>query len=157
VKHQTLSVEQFRALTGRGKPPKHKDVLAPTTRNYSGPVDETIELPLPPKALHPNARPHWRTKAKASKRAREDAAMAARAAGLDRLPARATVQATFYLRRRQDSDNLNSWLKASLDGVFPDDSGVTLLAPSVILVGKDDKPRVLLRVQSAPSKQPPII
>jgi hypothetical protein len=157
VKHQQMSVEEFRALTGRGKPPKHKDVLQAPPRP-SGPVDVTLELPLPPKALHPNSRnAHWAQRSRAAKQAREDAQLAAVAAGFGWLPTPATIHATFYLRRKMDDDGLVSWLKSYRDGLFAQDSQVMMLAPSVILVGKDDKPRVLLRVQSSPSKQPPIL
>lgn len=103
-----------------------------------------IDLPLPPKEVHPNARCHWRPKAAATKRQRSAAAILARQAtqfACYGFPWKAaTVQATFYLPRSRDRDGLNSWLKASLDGlqdagVIANDSGLTPLPP-VQVTGK---------------------
>lgn len=112
----------------------------------------TITLPLPPKSLHPNARPCWQAKARATKKARSEAALIARMAP-DR-PAepweKATVQATFYLKRKQDSDNLVAWTKATLDGlqgwIVVNDSGLTILPP-IQIVGKDLDHRLELKVE----------
>jgi hypothetical protein len=89
----------------------------------------TIELSLPERALCPNTpRVHWAAKAKARKKAREAAHLAALdACGIDRPRWKsATVQATFYLRDRRgleaDQDNRIGSLKAHIDGIA--DAGV---------------------------------
>lgn len=95
----------------------------------------TITLPLPPRACHPNARPHWRAKAAAIKVARWEAGLAARVALGTVAPPRwteATVQATFYVARRGDQDGRISSLKPYLDsladaGVIANDVGLTHL------------------------------
>lgn len=83
----------------------------------------TIVLPLPPKALSPNARhSHWGTRAAAAKRYRRDACMMAIAAGGRNLRwQRATAHATFYwpTRRRRDLDNAAASLKPAYDGLGP--------------------------------------
>jgi crossover junction endodeoxyribonuclease RusA len=93
----------------------------------------TIYLPLPPESLKPNARVHWRTKAKATKFYRETARWAAHAPH----PAAwksAEIQAHFRFKqdRRRDRDNLLASLKAAFDGLvdarlLADDSGLTHL------------------------------
>lgn len=80
-----------------------------------------VTLPLPPQANYPNSRTHWKAKMKPKKQQRTDAYYAA----LSRSPPkwnRATCQATFYLPRRRDSDNLLAWLKSSFDGL--EDAGI---------------------------------
>lgn len=93
----------------------------------------TIHLPLPPAALKPNARVHWRTKAKATKAYRETARWAAHAPHPLAWKA-AEIQAHFHFKqdRRRDRDNLLASLKAAFDGLvdaglLADDSGVTHL------------------------------
>jgi crossover junction endodeoxyribonuclease RusA len=93
----------------------------------------TIYLPLPPDALKPNARVHWRTKAKATKTYRETARWAAHAPHPAAWKA-AEIQAHFRFKqdRRRDRDNLLASLKAAFDGLvdarlLSDDSGVTHL------------------------------
>jgi crossover junction endodeoxyribonuclease RusA len=84
-----------------------------------------IVLPLPPKALSPNARSHWRTKAAATKNYRLAAKLQTRTEML-RLgyaampPLRwATECATFYFsnERGRDGDNLLASLKSAFDGI----------------------------------------
>ncbi len=116
-----------------------------------------ITLPLPSAKLSPNARVHWRSKAAATKAARQFAMMAALEA-LERAAASiwtdppqwraATEQATFHVRdkRRRDKDNLAASLKAYRDGItdagiLADDSGLTQL-PVVVTV--DGPPRVVI-------------
>jgi Holliday junction resolvase RusA-like endonuclease len=95
-------------------------------------VQEKIEitLPLPPKEMCPNARKHWRAKMKPKKKQREDAFHAARyrlmcSREFMNGPPRwrfAECQATFYMPRRRDGDNLIAWLKATFDGL--QDAGI---------------------------------
>ena len=104
-----------------------------------------ITIPLPPRATHPNARPHWRTLAKAKKQQRGDAFLSAKdAIGRSAAPrfVRATILATFYKPGTQaktmDSDGMVAWLKATADGlqdaqVIVNDSGLTWLPPKELL------------------------
>lgn len=88
----------------------------------------TITLPLPPQAMYPNARKHWKAKMAPKRQQRNDAYTAA----IDAMFCRngkgrpywqlAECQATFYLERRRDGDNLIAWLKATFDGL--EDAGI---------------------------------
>lgn len=114
-----------------------------------------VTIPLPPKALHPNARPHWGTKARAAAQYRRDARLASLEALGRKRPrwARATIQATFYhrtTRSRLDGDNALAAIKAALDalqdaGVLATDRNVTHL-PVVQMVDAKN-PRVELMVE----------
>lgn len=115
----------------------------------------TIELPLPPKAVHPNARSHWAAKARAKKQQRSDATTAALAAlNGARRPrwGQAEVHATFYLARKTDPDNLIAWMKASLDGlqdagIIANDNDLMHLSPAQVLDPKRSGKRgLVLRV-----------
>ena len=81
----------------------------------------TVELPFPPRALHPNSRVHWAARAKATKQAREDAAWWARAAGVKpmRKAKPLVVFLTFFPpdKRRRDWDGAVSSCKAYFDGI----------------------------------------
>lgn len=110
----------------------------------------TITLPLPPRELHPNSRPHWRTKAKHTKAYRH-ASWAACPFDRHARWKEATVQATFYFKdaRRRDRDGMLSSLKAAFDGLadaglIADDSGLTHL-PVIVKVDKLN-PRVELHI-----------
>ena len=81
-----------------------------------------IDLPLPPKVLHPNARPHWRAKAAATKRARWAAKLVAASVRPAVPLVRAGYELDFRLPRKRDDDNLISWCKAYFDGLV--DGGV---------------------------------
>lgn len=75
-----------------------------------------VEIPWPPAALSPNARPHYMLKHRETKRYREWAAY--RAHGKKRL--RNPVLAVLPLvatRRRRDLDNVLASLKSALDGL----------------------------------------
>ena len=96
-----------------------------------------IFLPLPPRALSPNARIHWAIKARATKAYRRTcyimALAAPRTTGKPRW-SHAIARATFYhaQRRRRDGDNLLASLKAAFDGIVDaglllDDAGLTHL------------------------------
>lgn len=113
-----------------------------------------VTLPLPPKELSPNARVHWARKARAAKEYRLMAEIYTRGVIGHKDPPRwerATVQATFYLRRRRnlDGDNALAWMKAGIDGladagVVANDSGFTHLPVRVEI--DRDRPRVELLV-----------
>ena len=76
-----------------------------------------IELPLPPACLHPNARPHWRAKAAATKRARWAAKLVAASVRPAVPLVRAGYELNFRLPRKRDEDNLIAWCKAYFDGL----------------------------------------
>jgi crossover junction endodeoxyribonuclease RusA len=134
------------------KAPQHVTSVAGGYRTEDGGL--LVTLPLPPSALSPNARVHWRKKADAVKEYRAAAKVAARLAlWRDVAPRwdRATVQATFYLRRRRnlDGDNALAWIKAGIDGladagVVANDSGFTHLPVRVEI--DRERPRVELLV-----------
>ena len=80
----------------------------------------TIRLPHPPRILHPNARPHYMAKAKATKTYRNTAKAAAlEVSGGSQLWPAATVKiiATYKDARRRDRDGILSSLKAAFDGL----------------------------------------
>lgn len=117
-----------------------------------------VTVSLPPKALSPNARPHWAAKAAAVKKHKAEAAMFARHAirrQLEPLPVRGflIVKPTFYYRvtRNRDRDNLQASLKAALDGIASaldiDDSRF-LVEVASIEIDKDD-PRVEIEIRAA--------
>lgn len=119
----------------------------------------SIELPMPPQATHPNARPHWAVKAKAVAKQREDAATMASVVLRGKGPPlweRVTIQATFYKPGKQaklaDQDGLISWCKASVDGlqgtVIKNDSGVTWLPPVQVLGDAAEERKLVLVITS---------
>ena len=99
----------------------------------------TITLPLPRKALHPNARCHYMAKARARREDRHDAAlMATSVLNESRITppmwkhAIIEVEYRFFRNSPRDPDNLVAWYKSFLDGfvdagVLLGDSTVTLL------------------------------
>ena len=88
-----------------------------------------ISIPIPPRALSPNGRPHFMAKAKAKRTQRDTANMGARAA-LGRTPqprwTHATVQLRWYAKtaRWPDADNAIGSVKGAIDGLV--DAGVLL-------------------------------
>lgn len=79
-----------------------------------------VDLPWPSRDLHPNARVHWAKKARAAKKARLDAAIAARAAGIRKIRAVALSITTIFAppdNRRRDADGMLASLKSSFDGI----------------------------------------
>ena len=87
----------------------------------------TITVPLPDKALSPNARCHWRRIAEEKRMARDVANIKARfALNLEPAPRwdKARAQVTFYWpdKRRRDADNAMASLKAVVDGIA--DAGI---------------------------------
>lgn len=83
-------------------------------------------LPLPPKVLSPNARPHWAVKAKAAKAYRFAARMASTSAWPVYAPSldEADVVCVFHFkdRRNRDRDNLLASMKSAFDGLA--DAGI---------------------------------
>lgn len=85
----------------------------------------TVQLPLPPNELHPNARVHWRAKHRAKAAYRRHCGTSAflQLQVRPELPA-ATIAATFRRRKGrngqvqlQDPDNLIAWLKTAVDAL----------------------------------------
>lgn len=81
---------------------------------------QTVTLPWPPKALHPNAREHWRRAAKIRGEYRMACYMLAKDAQIS-MPkdARPLVSLLFVPpdRRRRDLDGMLSACKSALDGL----------------------------------------
>jgi len=78
-----------------------------------------VVLPLPPRELSPNARPHWAAKARAVRWYRETAYLCSLAErpGRPMRVARVTSKFFFRTRRRRDRDNLLASLKPAFDGI----------------------------------------
>lgn len=99
-----------------------------------------IDLAIPPRILHPNARPHWAALARAKAKYRHQAEMVCRSV-MGPEPRRweaATVACAwrFPVRRKRDQDGLTSWLKAGIDGLVSaglllDDDRLTWLPHTV--------------------------
>lgn len=92
----------------------------------------TVTLPLPPKALSPNARCHFMAKANAAKKYRATSKYLAIAQGVRERWERASVSIVWRtkINRRRDADNCLASLKNGLDGlrdadVIADDSGLS--------------------------------
>lgn len=116
-----------------------------------------IDLPWPPRALHPNARPHWGTKASKTKKARADGAKAALAARIRRndqdIPQSLKVTAVFFPpnNRAHDVDGCMASCKAYFDGIADvigiDDSKWTFGAPRKEAPVKGGAVRIELEAQ----------
>lgn len=115
-----------------------------------------VEIPgLPPKECSPNWRGHWATKARAVKKARQDAfycAKAAKADGQARFLT-ATLRVTIYVKSNRyvkDTDNATASLKPFIDGcvdasIVPDDNPNCLtLGIVVYVIDKDKAPLTVL-------------
>ena len=81
-----------------------------------------ITMPIPPLALRPNGRSHWRVKAKATKLFRGMAYLRSGQSIGKAVPprwAKATVQCDFYFKtvRHLDPDNAIASMKAAFDGM----------------------------------------
>lgn len=109
-----------------------------------------VELPWPSKKLHPNARVHHLAKARAAKKARDDAFFCTRANPAWRtvvFPPRVTipVQLTFHPpdRRGRDDDGMIAALKSARDGIADalevDDNRFQLGAPRILEPVKNGK------------------
>jgi crossover junction endodeoxyribonuclease RusA len=84
----------------------------------------TFTLPMPPKALSPNARPHWAALASAKKKyramARQACTVQCMVQGLNEprwQRSRLSMLFTFKVQRRRDLDNLVASMKAAIDGI----------------------------------------
>lgn len=87
-------------------------------------MTNTVTLPWPPKALNPNARPHWREKHKAAKAYRAQCFYLCKQAKLSLNgghdgESKLQVFIDFYppTAARRDDDNLVSAFKSGRDGV----------------------------------------
>lgn len=116
----------------------------------------TITLPLPAKALSPNASGHWAKIAQAKRLARREAWAVAMRAKEGPPMAKASLKPVFYWpdRRRRDDDNAVASLKAARDGladagVVVDDRDFTTL-PAEFHVDKQN-PRVELMIKELQS------
>lgn len=111
----------------------------------------TITVPLPPRELHPNARKHWRAKMQAKSRQRGDACLAAMSATRSKGPGwtLAEVHTTWYMARKNDSDNLIAWGKATWDGlqdagIIQDDGGFIYMPPKQVIGARSKGERKLV-------------
>lgn len=114
----------------------------------------TVTIPIPPAECSPNARCHWRTKARAVKNYRLTCGLlACTEARPDKPWKRARVQAAFYVKSHQgmrsDGDNRLASLKAAFDGlrdagIIADDSGLT--HDPITLAQDKARPRVELTI-----------
>jgi crossover junction endodeoxyribonuclease RusA len=83
----------------------------------------SIELPWPPRVLHPNSRVHWSKRAKAAKHCRTLGAALTLTTGVRRndpdIPQSLRVTAVFSPpdNRRRDVDGMLSSIKSYLDGI----------------------------------------
>lgn len=119
-----------------------------------------IVLPLPPRVLWPNARPHWAARARAVKayrsRARVETLLAMHRARLDRPRWPAAVEQTsfyFHDRRNRDRDNCLAAMKSAFDGIadaglVANDHGLTHLPVRVDV--DPARPRVEVVVTTEP-------
>lgn len=110
-----------------------------------------ITMPLPSRELSPNARIHWAKKARAVKKHRADALVAAVANGQRPKWKQARAATIFYVKdkRRRDADNALASCKPIFDGivdagVLADDAGLSH-APIVFVVDKKN-PRVTITI-----------
>lgn len=98
----------------------------------------TIDLPLPPKCLHPNQRTFSRRQHEAAvSKARNESGLLAKLKRPDTPFVKAEVRAVFHVARRNDTDNLTAWLKSYLDGlqdggIIANDRDLTLLPPEQV-------------------------
>jgi len=99
-----------------------------------------IIFPLPPSTLSPNARVHWRVKAKAAKKYRRDCHLATLCwlehNHVDE-PIEITLQFCFATNRKRDDDNLIASFKSGRDGMADalgiDDSRIKIKAVEIVV------------------------
>lgn len=79
----------------------------------------TLTLPIPHKALSPNARAHWATKARAVKQARQRGHAAVLTSGQTHPAPPLLMHVAWYTKtkRRPDDDNCWASLKHNRDGI----------------------------------------
>lgn len=107
-----------------------------------------VQIPLPPKPLHPNARAGWQAKHRNRSKYRQQAADLAWRAVAEQCQGdrpkleRATIRLTYFFgaprkggrRQKQDPDNLIAWAKTAIDslqdaGILADDRELIYLPP----------------------------
>ena len=130
----------------------------------------TVTLSLPPKALTPNARPHWAAKARAVQAYRGEAFLMARraVAGVGKggqwwakVGTEIMVRSTFWFRveRRRDRDNAQASLKSALDGIAEamgvDDSRFIMAAATLSVDATDPRVEVVLHPTPNVGQTPP--
>ena len=76
-----------------------------------------IKLPWPSKSLSSNARVHWSEKARATAKARQEAAIVAKSAGVGCWPDADILVEYWPAHRRFDCSNVASSLKSQIDGI----------------------------------------
>lgn len=122
------------------------------TQNEPSASDRTIvlTLPLPPKELSPNARVHWRKKARIVKAYRKHANWTAWYQSTKGLQ-RARIEFDFYFatNRRRDKDNLIASMKPAMDGfadagVVRNDNAFDYASPRLHI--DETNPRVVVTV-----------
>lgn len=109
-----------------------------------------VDLPWPSRTMHPNARPHWARKAKATKAARLAASLMAKEIG--RIDAEAVKVTCIFspppIKRNRDLDNLIAACKPYFDGIADaigiDDSRFQHQAPVWGLPRKGGNVRIVL-------------
>lgn len=122
-----------------------------------------VTLPLPPRALSPNARVSWQARARHTRRYRRDAYVLTIAAGGQNLRwPRAVAQATFYWpqEQRRDIRNAEHMLKPAYDGLvdaglIPDDSAAVLTHQPTVFAADPAWPRVEIRIIRADAPSDP--
>ncbi len=127
------------------------DSAAPTTATRK-PRSVTITLPLPRRELSPNARCHWRLKARVVSHYRTTArVMVGMSTHTPPAYRAASCEPRFFFaqNRKRDRDNLLASLKSSFDGLadgglIVNDSAMTYL-PVVVAIDKAN-PRVELHI-----------
>lgn len=119
------------------------------------PESVLILLPLPPKALSPNSRTHWRKLARYRKKYRTAGRYATLEAGGQGLGwEKARITCTFFFRtnRRRDTDNADASMKSAIDGIrdaglIVDDHASVLAHGSSRFEIDRDRPRVEVLVE----------
>ena len=103
----------------------------------------TITLPLPKRSLSPNARTHWRAKAKITRMARQVARLRTlEALGGRQAPALTSYTLAFHFptSRRRDDDNWSAACKAYRDGIADalgiDDHALRMVASPVMNIDR---------------------
>ena len=118
----------------------------------------TLTLPWPPKELHPNSRPHYMAKARATKQYRELVGWEAKAQNIPALTAPVTAQCVFCVKtmRLRDLDNLLASMKAAWDGlvdagVLPGDHAEVLRhGPPLCATSHGQSPFVEIELEESP-------
>lgn len=110
-----------------------------------------IKLPLPPKELQPNARPHWRAKAKAVQSYRAMALHEALQWNTDECCSVAVVKIEYANKTKRvlDPDNIIAALKSAIDGItssgcIEDDDELIYLPPKRYKCAEDPHVRITL-------------